>query len=253
MPIDKENNGYAFGFATVLVVLVGVVLAVLSIVLKPFQTENIQNEKKQSILKAIQIEINRDQAGTGFDQYVKEQIVLNYQGEKIGNNAFDIDIQKEYKSIPKMEDRKYPFYICEKEGQSYYVIPLIGTGLWGPVWGFVALKNDGNTLYGAIFNHQSETPGLGAEITEFTFYKQFVDKKIAKSDGTYTSIRVVKPGSITLDEHSIDGITGGTLTSVGVEEMLNRILKVYYNYFQKNGIKAEPLEPALSQEVEYIH
>lgn len=240
--MNKENNKYIFGFATILVVIVGTVLAVLSIVLKPFQTENVENERKQNILKAIQIEVSRDEAGENFKKYVQHEVVLNYQAEQIGHKAFDVDIQKEYKTISRAEDRQYPMFICQKAGQEYYVIPLIGTGLWGPVWGFVALQKDANTIYGASFDHKSETPGLGAEITEFSFYNQFVNKKMTNEKGIYTAIQVVKPGSVMLDEHKVDGITGGTLTSVGVEEMLNRTLRVYYQYFHKKGIYIQPIE-----------
>ena len=240
--MNKENNGYIFGFATLLVVIVGTILAVLSIVLKPFQTENIENERKQNILKAIQIEVSRDEAGEKFKKYIQQEVVLNYKAEQIGNKAFDVDIQKEYKSISRAEDRQYPLFICQKDGQEYYVIPLIGTGLWGAIWGFVALQKDANTIYGASFDHKSETPGLGAEITEFSFYNQFVNKKMTNEKGVYTAIQVVKPGSVMLDQHKVDGITGGTLTSVGVEEMLNRTLRIYYQYFHKKGIYIQLME-----------
>ena len=239
--MNKEKNGYIFGFATILVLIVGTLLALLAVGLKPYQNQNIENEKKQNILKAIQVQVSRDEAAVSFKEYVKEELVLNYKAEKIGNNAFEVDIQKEYKSLADPEERKYPLYICEKEGKKYYVIPLIGTGLWGPIGGFIALESDGETVYGATFEHKSETPGLGAEITEADFYNQFMKKKIAES-GQYTSIQVIKPGTVPLDIHKVDGITGGTLTSVGVEEMLFRILKVYFNYFKKNKVDVNPTD-----------
>lgn len=233
MAINREKNTYIFSFSIVLVVLVGAILAGLAVFLKPYQTQNIENEKKQSILQAIQVQVSREEATVAFDTYVQKQVVLNGASEEIGNNAFGIDIGQEYKNIKDPKQRSYPLYICEKDAKTFYVIPLIGTGLWGPIWGFVALESDGKTVYGANFDHKTETPGLGAEITESFFQKQFVNKKIADDQGNYTSIQVIKPGSVDLDEHKVDGITGGTLTSVGVAEMLERILKVYYIYLQK--------------------
>ena len=245
MALNKESNQYIFIFSSVLVILVGAILAFLAVYLQPFQSENIQNEKKQNILQAIQVQVSRDEAEKAFGQYITSQLVLNYDAQVVGQNAFDIDIQKEYKSIADLKLRNYPLYVATKDNQTYYIIPLIGTGLWGPVWGFVALKADAVTIYGASFGHRGETPGLGAEITEPAFYNQFVGKKIADLSNAYVKLQVIKPGSAPMDDHTVDGITGGTLTSVGVEEMLNRILEVYHRYFKQlksNQVGSEVVE-----------
>ena len=248
MAINREKNTYIFGFSIVLVFLVGAILAGLAVFLKPYQTQNIENEKKQSILQAIQVQVNREEASNAFETYVQKQIVLNGAGDSIGSDAFGIDLGKEYKNISDPKQRSYPLYICQKKGETFYVIPLIGTGLWGPIWGFIALAADGKTVYGANFDHKTETPGLGAEITEAFFQNQFVDKKIADDQGNYTSIQVIKPGAMDLDQHKVDGITGGTLTSVGVAEMLERILKVYYIYLQKEVSHSSPVEEETNTE-----
>ena len=245
MAINKESNGYIFGFSAVLVILVGALLATLSIVLKPFQKKNVEEEKMQNILQAIGVDVSRSEAAKEFGVYVKKQLVLNFEGKVISEDAFGVDIQKEYKSLASKEERQYPLYVCEKQGQTFYVIPLIGTGLWGPIWGFIALGEDKNTVQGAVFDHKTETPGLGAEITEASFYNQFLGKKLADAKG-FVSIHVVKPGSEELGNHSVNGITGGTLTSVGVDEMLGRILGVYYRYFEAN----KTTMPVASEEME---
>lgn len=114
----------------------------------------------------------------------------------------------------------------------------VGMGLWAGVWGYVSVEGDYSTVAGASFAHKSETPGLGAEIATPLFTDQFPGKKILDEGGNFVSIRVVKPGSVPLDEHIVDGISGGTFTSKGVDEMLNRCLKVYSAYFKSLGTTA---------------
>jgi len=243
MALDKNSNGYTFGFAFVLVVVVGSILAIAALALKEPQAENIKKEKMKNILAAIQVEATLDNAEELFFQYVKTRVVINAQGDKLNTaegavqaldkqDAFNVDVLKEYKTIDAVADRNFPLFVCEKEGATYYVIPLVGKGLWGPIWGFVALENDYNTVYGASFDHKGETPGLGAEISTAAFQKQFEGKKIL-DNGNFVSVRVLKTGAG--DAHSVDAISGGTITSVGVDEMVQRTLAIYNNYFKING------------------
>lgn len=245
MAINKESNGYIIGFAAVLVIVVGGLLAFIAMSLKPYQNANLENEKKQFILKAINVKVSRDEAGNQFDKYVKKRVIMSHSGEILSEvtgeinkqnekDAFNVDLLKEYKSIAKAEDRNYPIFVCEKEGEKYYVIPVLGTGLWAAVWGYIGFDSNFNAVYGAVFDHKSETPGLGAEISKDFFGEQFIGKTIANAGGDFTSIKVVKPG-LELDEHMVDGISGGTFTSVGVDEMIKRTAVVYHNYFKKNN------------------
>ncbi len=242
MALNKESNGYIIGFATIMVVVVGALLAFIAMSLKPIQNENVQNEKKQYILKAIDVNVERAAASKAFDEYVTKRVILSYDGkiisEKTGainktdlEDAFNINLLKEYKTLP-VEERNYPLFVCEKDGEEFYVIPTMGTGLWAAVWGYIGFEKDFNTIYDAVFDHKSETPGLGSEIATDMFADQFKGKTIAEG-GSYTSIEVVKPGA-PLNNHKVDGISGGTFTSVGVDEMIRRTAKVYYDYFQNN-------------------
>ena len=236
MAINKNSNGYTFIFAIVLVVVVGVSLAAISIGLKPEQDKNIAIKKKMDILGALKIECTRQDATAKYDEFVKSDLcmVLNAEGDVIDGKAFDIDIKKEFKDKkidPK--DRKFPLYVATVEGSTKYVIPMVGSGLWGPVWGYVALNEDKSSIYGATFDHKTETPGLGAEIKQEFFYSQF-DSEVISTGGTYAKIKVVKDGSGKTKQGAVDGITGGTITSKGVEEMLDRTLQVYVKYFAKN-------------------
>ena len=136
-------------------------------------------------------------------------------------------MKKDYRSKKPASELSFPLYICEKEGENIYVIPVAGSGLWGPIWGFVALKSDMNTIYGAKFDHKTETPGLGAEIKDKFFSDKFQGKQLRDSAPYFT----IEKGGRNTDIHSVDGITGGTITSVGVGEMMNRTLSIYQLYF----------------------
>jgi len=230
MAINKNSNGYTFTFAILMVVVVGTLLAVASQGLKSRQDKNTSDKKMINILSAIKVEATRENAQEMFDTYVVESKIIS--GKDISAAAFDVDIQKEFRDKNlKLSDRNYPLYICEKNGSRYYVIPVVGTGLWGPIWGFVALESDYKTIYGATFDHKGETPGLGAEIKQGFYSDQYTGEMVADTSGTFLPIVVVKDGSGKGMNSKVDGITGGTITSKGVEEMTTRTLAVYVNYF----------------------
>ena len=230
MAIDKNSNGYTFGFAIVMVAVVGTMLAVASQGLKSRQDKNATDKKMISILSAINVEATRANAQEMYKKYVVDSKII--AGKDLSLEAFDVDIKKEYRD-KKLDasDRNYPLYVCEKEGVKYYVIPVIGKGLWGPIWGFVALESDYKTIYGATFDHKAETPGLGAEIKYTSYSDQYAGEVITDTTGTFQPIIVVKDGSGSGLNSKVDGITGGTITSKGVEEMTTRTLEVYANYF----------------------
>ena len=226
MALDKNSSGFTFGFAFVLVVVVGALLASVSMGLKERQNKNQDDKKRMDILGAFGVEATRDNAAELYNKHVKEALIVKGK-DKATAKAFDVDIKKEFRDKTlEASDRNYPLYICEKEGNKFYVIPMVGKGLWGPIWGFVALENDKKTIYGAKFDHKGETPGLGAEIKTSNFQVQY------KGESAAASITVVKDGSGSGINGKVDAITGGTITSKGVEEMVDRTLKVYSDYFK---------------------
>ena len=231
MAIDKNSNAYTFGFAILMVIVVGSLLAVASQGLKTRQEKNATDKKMMSILSAINIDATRENAQEMYNKYVIDSKIIS--GKDLNAEAFNVDIKKEFrdKNI-SVSDRNYPLYICEKDGDKYYIIPLVGTGLWGPIWGFVALESDFKTIYGANFDHKSETPGLGAEIKYASYSDQYTGETISDTTGSFQPIIVVKDGSGSGINSKVDGITGGTITSKGVEEMTTRTLEVYVNYFK---------------------
>ena len=232
MAIDKNSNGYTFTFAIIMVVVVGSLLAIASQGLKSRQDKNASDKKMISILGAINVEASRDNAQEMFDTYVIDSLSKVISGKDIGAKSFDVDIKKEFRDKTlAASNRNYPLYICEKDSNRYYVIPVIGSGLWGPIWGFVALESDYRTIYGATFDHEKETPGLGAEIKQAFYSDQYTRELVADTSGVFQPIVVVKDGSGSGLNSKVDGITGGTITSKGVEEMTTRTLEVYVNYF----------------------
>ena len=123
-------------------------------------------------------------------------------------------------------------------GERQYIIPLRGKGLWGPIWGFISLEEDLNSVFGAVFDHSSETPGLGAEINRASFEDPFSGKSIFEGD-EFTSIKVIKGGAEEDDMHGVDGISGGTITSDGVSDMLDERLRMYLSYFSTLKLEME--------------
>jgi len=242
MAINKESNGYTFGFAIALVVVVGAILAGIAMAAKPFQEKNELVKKKMDILKAIlpkeeAEKVTRKNATPMFEEMVdlEKAVVLDINGEvKEDVEAFDIDIRKDFRDKTlKDEDKRFPLFVStDDEGNNSYVIPVVGKGLWGPVWGNICLGEDMRTIKGATFDHKSETPGLGAEIKQGFFIKRWLGEEVASESWDPVKFEIVKDNSGADNKGKIDGITGGTITSKGVEEMVNRGMKPYLKYFQ---------------------
>ena len=228
--MDVNKNSYTFGFAAIMVIIVAALLSVAYIQLKPFQDRNIELEKKQNILSSVGINVERENAEAIYSTYIKRELVLNNKGEEVEGIAFDIDLGKEIKKDVNVQ--LLPLFISEVDGTTRYIIPLRGKGLWGPIWGFISLEDDLSSVYGAVFDHKGETPGLGAEINTPMFQEPFAGKTIFEGE-EFTSIAVVKGGVTEGDMHKVDGISGGTITSVGVSDMLSERLTMYLPYFIK--------------------
>lgn len=238
MALNMNKNGYTLLFATLLVVIVAVLLSVAAISLKPFQKKNADLEKMQNILRAINVFVPRKEAGKFYKEYVKEALVVDSCGEVVDNPpvlAFGVDLATEVKKSP--ENQELPIFRAEKEGYTYYIIPLYGHGLWGPIWGYLSLKEDLNTVYGVTFDHATETPGLGAEITQHYFQVQFESEKIFDDKGNFRAVTAIKgysdPNGDKKDDGEVDALSGATITSNGVTAMLHERLKRYLPYFKR--------------------
>ncbi len=231
--INKTNtNGYTFTFAVIMVLVVGTILAYAATSLQPRQYENMRIDKMQQILATVGIQVETTEAEEVYDEVIVEEIVLDHQGqEREGVAAFDVDLARELKRTP--EEQNFPLYIAEVEGERYYIIPLRGAGLWNAIFGYIALKDDVNTVQGVVFDHLGETPGLGAEITQEWFRERFADEKIFNDTGELVGISVVKGNpSTSKDDNRVDAISGATITTDGVTDMLYERLNRYLPYFE---------------------
>lgn len=233
--MKEFSSKYIFIFSSVMVVVVAIFLSLAATLLQPRQEKNLEIEKKKSMLEAIGVSSTPQTTESLYDKYIKESFVLNSKGEEVqGVNAFDIDLREEQKK--PLEEQHLPvFRATPDDGEKVIVIPLEGKGLWGPIWGYISLRSDMNTIYGVTFDHKGETPGLGAEINTMPFEHMFLGKKIFE-DGKFVSIGVLKGGAPAGAPHAVDAISGGTITSKGLEKMLLEGLGKYNDYFIKNKI-----------------
>jgi Na+-transporting NADH:ubiquinone oxidoreductase subunit C len=231
--MNRNGNIYTFIYASVMVIIVAAILSVAAIKLKPYQKRNVEIEKKQNLLTSVNIIAEKAGVESSYAQKITTSYILNSKGEIVeGGDAFAIDLKKE-RSKP-VADRLYPVYEANLGDQGIkYIIPMYGAGLWGPLWGYISLNDDMNTIFGAFFDHQGETPGLGAEISTSFFQDPFTGKTIFDDSGKLVSIIVAKKGEKAPEEHRVDAISGGTITSKGLQEMLYNDLSCYVEFFNK--------------------
>lgn len=235
--MNTQGNTYTIIYASVMVILVAAGLSFAAITLKPFQDKNVEIEKKKNILSSVLIGLDADKKADKqkyiedlYAKYITEAYIIDSKGNRLQGDAFTVDIKKE--NAKSIDQRKLPIFICTHDNATKnYILPVYGRGLWGPIWGYVAIKDDFNTIVGAVFDHKSETPGLGAEIKTPPFQDQFKNKQLFDND-KFMSVKVVKNQITKENPHAVDAISGGTITSNGVEEMLLDCLTGYLEYFK---------------------
>lgn len=220
--MNTQSNGYTVVYSAIMVVVVAAVLTLVSQGLKSRQIANEENEKRGNILRSAGIE-SKDVAAD-FSKYVTDGFIVDEQGNKTGklDDAF------------KAGNGKLPVFVCTKDGKTQYIVPLTGAGLWGKIWGFASLQDDFNTISGVVFDHASETPGLGAEMTNPNWTAQFKGKQMSEG-GNFVGVKIYKGDASKDPKHGIDAITGSTMTSNGVEAMVNDCLKKYEGFKQSLG------------------
>tara|TARA_B110001454_G_scaffold124814_1_gene116468 strand:+ start:1982 stop:2728 length:747 start_codon:yes stop_codon:yes gene_type:complete len=239
-----DSNSYTMIFAIIMVLIVGSVLAFFASSLKPNIDENKRIEKQQNILYAMGVNendessanfVSTDIAGTEFVKYIKKQIII--QGDKIteDNDAYLIDVKKQQALAKSGKQRKLPLFVGEKDGQTFYVAPIRGKGLWDAIWGYVAMDKN-MIVQGAYFDHKGETPGLGANIKQRFFMDDFSGEHLMSDAGDFKGITVAKgnndPKNDDKTDYEVDAIAGATITGDGVSAMIKSDLKLYVPYFK---------------------
>lgn len=267
--MKKFSNTYIFIYSAVIVAIAAVLLSVVAMSLKEKQNNNIRNEKMQVLLQAIGIDCSRDEAAQMYQQYFDQELTVSTNGETLSiynvkdgkmeqgeTRAFEIKLKDQQNLEKSGQQGAFPVYVFSKDGKKGYVIPTQGNGLWGAVYSNIALADDLNTVVGVTFSHDSETPGLGAEITTEGFQAPFIGKQILDENGQVVSI-AIKKNADAAAMHEVDAITGGTMTSNGVDEMLRTDLVRYQKFIDANRAaapaeaEAVAVENAIEEEVSH--
>ena len=217
--LNTNSNAYIIIYSSILVIVVAFLLAFIFKALKPMQDANVALDQKKQILYSLNIRgLDGHEAEAKYAEVVKEE---------------------------KTEDGQ-TVYLCNVDGEDVCVFAMKGMGLWGGISGFVAIHDqDGPTVYGAYFNHESETAGLGAEIKDSqSWQEKFIGKKVFKDGNDEVALSVVK--KVDDPETQVDCVTGATLTSNGVNDMIHEGLKPLVQEMQKAA--AEKVEPSNAEE-----
>jgi Na+-transporting NADH:ubiquinone oxidoreductase subunit C len=234
MKLNKNSNAYTIIYIVVMVIVVGCALAFTAMSLRDRQEANVKADTMGQILKAVHVTPDSKNVEAQFNSLVTSQLIVNEQGEVVATEGADaVNVATEVK-LPAAE-RQLPVYVCTlPDGATKYILPCYGAGLWGAIWGYVAFDTNGSTIYGAYFNHASETPGLGAEIEKPAFAGRFDGKTVFPGNGDeFLPVAVVKAGQHPTDERDyVDGVSGGTITSKGVSAMLDNCLTPYKAFLQ---------------------
>ena len=238
--MNRDSNKHTYIFAILMVVSVAFVLSFTSESLKDLQNSNVKKEKMQNILSSVGINVIRDESEDLYMDYISEELSLKLDGTIDSDiEAFDINLALEVKK--DSDTQRFPLYIANVENEKFYVIPLRGAGLWAEIWGYIALREDINTIKGVSFDHKSETAGLGAEITEDWFIDSFTDEKINDSQGNFVGVYLTKSNNDPRNEdkmdNEVDAISGATITGDGVSDMIIERVQNYLPYF--NNISNE--------------
>lgn len=222
--LDTGSNVYTIVYASVMVIIVAFLLAFVSSVLKPAQEANVENDTKGQILTSLNIDIKAD----GFNVAKEFENVKDMLWNGTELVPYDGKFLSAYGSAIKAGELHV--FVAEVGGETKYVLPVTGRGLWGGLWGYIALNADKKTVFGTYFYHTSETAGLGARIGERWFQEQFNGKPLFAGDDTQNiALSVVKAGA-SKAETEVDGVTGATLTSDGVSAMVKDGLTAYISF-----------------------
>lgn len=235
MKLNTNSNIYTIVYAAVVVIIVAFLLAFASSVLSGRSNANEQNDKKKQILASLgERDVQDADVQTTYEKYIMADMIINDKGEILneGKNKDKDGFAVARKGISK---DCLPVYKCMADSIEFYVIPLVGKGLWGGIWGYMAVNGDGKTVKGVYFSHESETAGLGSLIKDdVNFQLQFNDKLLY--DSTWNVVLTLKKNGLA-DKQSqteCDGISGATLTGNGVNNMIKEYLNLYKEFFRKN-------------------
>lgn len=228
--MNTNSNSYTIIYASVMVIIVAFLLAFVSSTLKPLQDANVAIDKKSQILASLNIRgLEKSEIEPKYDAVIVGDQIIKADGTVVNDGAakdeaaFVVDSKD-------INENNMPLYVANVDGATKYVIPVTGRGLWGGLWGYIALNEDCKTVFGAYMSHASETAGLGALLVEPWFQERFLGKKLFKDGSNDVALTVVKAGAVKEADFEVDGITGATLTTNGIAAMVKDGLQKYIGF-----------------------
>lgn len=229
-----DSNPYIIMYSCLMVVIVAFLLAFVSSSLKPVQDVNVALDKKKQILAALNIlGLDNEQSAKKYNEVVEADAIIDADGNYVEKGTKGGEKAGFRLNSADYKNGRLAVYECKVGGERKFVVPVFGQGLWGPIWGYIAVNADGNTIYGAYFNHEGETAGLGAEIKDSRAWQElFKGKTIYDAQGNAV-LKVLKKSEVKNPASEVDAVTGATLTSVGVSDMLQEGFSKYQKYLKK--------------------
>jgi Na+-transporting NADH:ubiquinone oxidoreductase subunit C len=257
MNMNTNGNTYTIIYTTIIVVLVAAILAFASMSLKSRQEANVKAETISQMLTAAHFYTKDECSAMGNDKVleayssnIKSAFAINASGQKVRDLNTDVknielidNLKAQDKNIRNGKEVELPVYIFSKDGKDVTVVPCYGAGLWGPVWGYLAFEQDDKTFVGAYFDHESETPGLGAKIKDDPNFRAEFVGKVADYNAE-PIFEIVKGGAPEGQENAVDAITGATMTSRGLSKAIDTWLEAYKPYLSTNGAATTTTQPA---------
>lgn len=230
--LNTNSNSYTIIYSIIIVILVAFLLAFVFQALKPMQDANVALDKKKQILNSLNIrDLNKEEAAAKYQEVVLADEIIDEQGNVLEKGEQGGENYGFKLNSADFKNGKLALFVCKVDGQTKYVIPVYGMGLWGAINGYIAINADKSTVFGTYFDHESETAGLGAEIKDNRAWQnQFQGKKLFAQDPNKIALAVSK--KVEDPSTQVDGITGATLTSNGVTEMLQTCLGAYMNFLK---------------------
>lgn len=230
--LNTNSNSYTIIYSIIIVILVAFLLAFVFQALKPMQDANVALDKKKQILNSLNIrDLNNEEAAAKYQEVVLADEIIDEQGNVLEKGEQGGENYGFKLNSADFKNGKLALFVCKVDGQTKYVIPVYGMGLWGAINGYIAINADKSTVFGTYFDHESETAGLGAEIKDNRAWQnQFQGKKLFAQDPHKIALAVSK--KVEDPATQVDGITGATLTSNGVTEMLQTCLGAYMNFLK---------------------
>ena len=229
--LNTNSNAYTIIYSACLVIIVAFLLAFVYQSLKEKQEANVALDKKKQILYSLNIRgLSDEEAAKKYNEVVLSDVILNDDCQPTPNDHEGAESNGFLLNSADYKDGNLVVYFCRIGEEEKFVVPVYGMGLWGPINGYIAVNADGKTIYGAYFNHESETAGLGAEIKDSQAWQElFKGKQIYNEDG---SVALSVEKNVTNPASEVDAVTGATLTSNGVRDMLHEGFAKYAGYFK---------------------